>query len=238
MSDKSSSREIRDSILSKYYNEIYQDYLFQNDVQGLGIDYFEKQIEKYWRKNPPENVLEIGGGNGEHLNYIDYIPTKSYKSLDLRTSHVSKHLEKKSDEFKSKFQFITGDAQELSFKDETFDRVFTTCLLHHVEDVLAVLLEVRRVTVPGGEIAFIFPTDPGLLNQFVKKLVSFRKLRKLTDIRPELFYALDHRNHVLSIIELIKFVYKQDDLVFHYKPFCLKSWNMNLLVVAHVTKSG
>jgi hypothetical protein len=108
--------------------------------------------------------------------------------------------------------------------------------LHHVDDVLAVLLETRRVTEVDGEIAFVFPTDPGLLNQIVKKTISYKKIRKISNVRPALFYALDHKNHVGSIIEQIKFVFQDDLVTFHYRPFFLKTWNGNLLVVAHVVK--
>jgi len=233
-----SSKEIRDSILTKYYDEIYQAYLFQNDIQGFGIRYFEKQVEKFWKNKIPKNVLEIGGGSGEHLQYITYIPKESYKSLDLRLSTLSKYINQMPNDFKSKFEFITGDAQELTFKNETFDRVYSTCLLHHVDDVLSVLLEARRVTESGGEIAFIFPTDPGILNQLAKKIISFPKIRKMTNTRPELFYAIDHRNHVLSITELIKFVFSADELKFHYRPFRFRSWNLNLLIVAHIVKKS
>ena len=234
----SNSKKIRESILSKYYDEIYQSYLFQNDLQGFGIRYFEKQVEKFWMNKHPKNVLEIGGGAGEHLQYLNYIPLESYKSLDLRIPKISTYVDQMKIEFKSKFEFVTGDAQNLPFKNEEFDRVFSTCLLHHVDDVLSVLLEVRRVTQTGGEIAFVFPTDPGILNQLIKRLISYRKIRKMTDIPPELFYALDHKNHVLSISELIKFVFALDELVFHYRPFRFKSWNMNFLIVAQIIKKS
>jgi hypothetical protein len=103
--------------------------------------------------------------------------------------------------------------------------------------VLAVLLEARRVTVIGGEIVFILPTDPGVLNQLVKNTFSFRKIRNLTKIRPQLFYALEHKNHVKSIMEQIQFVYQLDDLKFNFRPFSfIHSWNCNLLVVAKITK--
>jgi ubiquinone/menaquinone biosynthesis C-methylase UbiE len=181
-------------------------------------------------------VLEIGGGSGEHLQYIDYIPINSYKSLDLREPTETKYLEFKSQEFREKFEFIVGDAQDLDFDENTFDRVFSTCLLHHVDDVMAVLTEARRVTMPGGELMFVFPTDPGLLNQLVKHMISYPKIRKITNIRPELINALGHKNHALGIKELIKYVFRDDQLEFHFRPFFVKSINLNLLVAAHITK--
>jgi len=161
-----------------------------------------------------------------------------YVSFDLREPFSNTHIENLNQEFLLKLKFMTGNAQKMPFKDCSFDRVYSTCLLHHVDDVLAVLLEARRVTTSGGEIAFIIPTDPGLLNQLIKKLISYPKMRKLSKIKPELFYALDHRNHVGSILELIEFVFQKDNLKMHYRPFRIRSWNLNLLVVAKIIKSS
>lgn len=237
---KHEARKIKSKILDEYYQNLYQNYLFpkkKQDVQGKGISYFEQQIEKFWVKHQPRSVLEIGGGSGEHLPFIRYVPSERYTSIDIRPIITKNHLLELSTDFKSRLIFVQGNAEELPFDDSSFDRVFTTCLLHHVDDVLAVLLEARRVTEVGGEIAFAFPTDPGFLNQLVKNLYSFRKIRKLTEIKPQLFYALEHQNHCLGIMEQIKFVYRFDDLQFKYRPFgFFKSWNFNLLVVAKVIK--
>ncbi len=237
MDKQKNAREIRSKILAEYYSEIYQTYLFQKDTQGLGISYFEMSLEKFWNNSIPEKVLEIGGGSGEHLPYIKYVPRKSYTSVDIRDKFSDDHIRKLNTDLTKKLNFVKGDAQNLPFSDASFDRVFSTCLLHHVDDVLAVLLEARRVTAQKGEIAFIIPTDPGILNQFVKRIVSYPKLRKLTQTRPELFYALDHKNHIGGILELIKFVYSEDQLELHYRPFRIRSWNCNLLVVAKIVKN-
>jgi ubiquinone/menaquinone biosynthesis C-methylase UbiE len=237
MADQSLADTIRNRVLTGYYSDVYQSYLFEKDIQGAGIRYFEKSLENFWVKEIPNRVLEVGGGSGEHLPYIQYVPGVSYTSIDIRDKANDDHIKKLSDQFVKKLSFVVGNAQRLPFPDLYFDRVFSTCLLHHVDDVLAVLLEAKRVTIQGGEIAFICPTDPGLLNQLIKRLFSYPKLRKLTKIRPELFYALDHKNHVGSILELIRFVFSEDQLKFHYRPFRVKSWNLNLLVVAKITKS-
>jgi len=231
-----SATEIREKLLSEYYSSTYQNYLFNGGSQGRGIEYFEKAVEKFWKIEIPARVLEIGGGSGEHLKYINYIPIDEYISLDIRAPQSTSHTKELPSELLNKVKFVIGNAQSLQFPDHEFDRVFTTCLLHHVDDVLAVLLEARRVTRVGGEIAFIVPTYPGLLNQFVKRIISYPKLRRVTKTRPELLYALDHKNHVGSILELIRFVFSTDDLEFYYRPSRLKSWNLNLLVVAKITK--
>ena len=42
--------------------------------------------------------------------------------------------------------FVKADAEAIPFSGNFFDRVLSTCLLHHVDDPLQVLLEMRRVT--------------------------------------------------------------------------------------------
>jgi ubiquinone/menaquinone biosynthesis C-methylase UbiE len=232
-----SAKKIRKEIIDDFYHNIYQSYLFGGGFQGKGIVYFENQVENFWVNSKPARVLEIGGGSGEHLPFISYIPTEAYVSIDLRPIIVKDHLTNLSEEFKSKLSFVEGDAQSLPFDNETFDRVFTTCLLHHVDDVLAVLLEARRVTETGGEIAFLFPTDPGILNQLVKRLFSYRRIRKLTKVDPKLIYALDHKNNIQGILEQIKYVFYLDEVKFKFRPIpFIRSWNLNLLVVAKIIK--
>jgi ubiquinone/menaquinone biosynthesis C-methylase UbiE len=236
MENKVSAKNVRNKILSEYYEKIYQDYLFSRDLQGRGIDYFEKSLEKHWLNPIPSRVLEIGGGSGEHLKYLKYVPREEYVSLDLRLPSNGEHTQNLPKELLDSLRFEKGNAESLPFGDSSFDRVYSTCLLHHVDDVLAVLMEARRVAQVGAEIAFLIPSDPGILNQIVKKLISYPKMRKLSNIRPELSYALDHKNHVAGIMELIGFVFREDCLELSYRPFRIPSWNFNLLVLARIVK--
>lgn len=237
MPDRSNeSYRTRREILDAYYSEVYQKYLFERDLQGMGIRYFERAVEKFWKIKAPNRVLEIGGGSGEHLPYVSYEPKISYTLLDLRRP-TNKHSYNISSALLKKVSYLTGDAQNIPFVDNHFDRVLSTCLLHHVDDVLTVLQEVRRVTSKGGEIAFLMPTDPGIFNRFIKKAVSYPKLSKISSIKPELYYALDHKNHIASILEQVKYVFQNDIVEFHYRPFYFKSWNLNLLVVAAITRT-
>jgi ubiquinone/menaquinone biosynthesis C-methylase UbiE len=236
---QSEAEDIRRKILNHYYANIYKKYLFDSKRQSRGIEYFERFLETFWRSDLQqiEKVLEIGGGQGEHLKFLTYVPTSEYVSLDLRTLTDTSHLATLESDLKSKINFVTGDAENIPYQENYFDRTFSTCLLHHVDDPLQVLLEARRVTKIGGEIVFAMPTDPGLLNQTIKKIISYRVLKKFTDFEPALFYALEHKNHVGGLLTLIKFVYQADKIKIKYGPFPIKSWNLNLVVGVHITKS-
>jgi ubiquinone/menaquinone biosynthesis C-methylase UbiE len=54
-------------------------------------------------------------------------------------------------------RFDRGFADELPYGDATFDRVFSSMMLHHVrrDDKPKVLADVRRVLKPGGSLEFL-----------------------------------------------------------------------------------
>ena len=234
-SEKSS--EQKKILVGYYYEKVYEEYLCSGGIQSAGNSYFESSVEKYWKRKQANSILELGGGSGEHLEYVPLSPTKRYVSLDLRLPAPENYARFVPDLLKQVISFEQGDAENLCYDENSFDRVVGTCLLHHVQNPLAVLLEARRVCQNGGEIAFVMPTDPGILNRLIKVMYSFRRLRKLTNLRPELIYALEHPNHINGLLELFKFAFSEDDLKFHFKPTPINSWNLNLLVVAHIVVS-
>jgi phosphatidylethanolamine/phosphatidyl-N-methylethanolamine N-methyltransferase len=237
--DFKNSIDIKNKILREYYSKTYQTYCFGKSVQATGISYFEKKLEQTAKSETKvDKILEIGAGSGEHLKYIKQIPNKLYVCLDLQDPIDNTYFENLSSNFKRKVKFVKGNAEKLQFQSETFDRVIGTCILHHVSDPLAVLLESRRVAKKGAEIAFIIPTDPGLLNQLVRRFISYPRMKKFTELRPQLIASLDHINSVHALIELSKFVFDNDKIKIKYFPFRLASWNLNLLVRVEVVKTN
>ena len=56
---------------------------------------------------------------------------------------------------KNKLKFVKGNAEVLAFKDNTFDRIVVTCVMAHVDDVLAALFEMKRVAKRVAEIGIL-----------------------------------------------------------------------------------
>ena len=240
------SKAIRKKLLDEYYASFYNSYLFDPDLQGFGIRYFEGGIDRhlqsyFCRRNRTKplseaKVLEIGGGDGQHLPFVRFKP-ESYTMLDIRElapGILEKNLVKST--YVKEVSFVLGDGASMPFDDEGFDLVIGTCVLHHVDDVLGVLMEAKRVCKNGGEVIFILPTDPGLLNGLVKRVISYRKLRSLGHPNPRLIYALDHKNHVNSIISQFSFVFDSSVVNKKFRPLFFPSINSNLYITLHATK--
>lgn len=234
------SHEIKRDILDRYYTEVYNEFLFNGKgcirPYQRGIKYFENVLEKFWTTNPPKKALELGGGNGEHLPFVKWSPTEKYVSLDLRTPSNSFHIERANPELISKVEFVQGNAEKIPFADSYFDRILMTCILHHVEDPLAVLLESRRVLSSGGEIGIVMPTDPGITNLILKKLFAYPKIRRISNLDPKLIYALEHKNHARAILSLINHVYRLDRIEQHFLPMRIPSIDLNVCILIHITK--
>jgi ubiquinone/menaquinone biosynthesis C-methylase UbiE len=113
-------------------------------------------------------VLEIGCGTGLFSGKV-YSATKA----DITAIDISEIL---LDEARLKNKGITfqiGDAMNLDFKDNTFDAVFGSSVLHHLEMDKAVK-EIYRVLKPGGRMSF---AEPNMINPqiMIMKNVPFIK---------------------------------------------------------------
>lgn len=76
--------------------------------------------------------------------------------------------------------FQLMDAHQLQFPDATFDLVFGTAILHHLEFERAVK-EIARVTKPGGEILFV---EPLLLNPVARLVRALTPQARTPDEKP------------------------------------------------------
>lgn len=96
-----------------------------------------------------QNVLEIGCGLGADSRYISKLGSK-ITSLDLSFDNVALTL-KGMHLLELKGQGVCSDAENLPFKDNSFDIVYSFGVLHHTPDTKRAIDEVCRVLKPGGK---------------------------------------------------------------------------------------
>lgn len=100
-----------------------------------------------WFK-PGMRILEIGGGNGYQAKLIASWGCE-VQSIDLPRARAGKQYH---------FPVQDYDGQHVPFSDESFDLVFSSNVLEHVNDVESLLTESRRVLCRDGMAIHILPS--------------------------------------------------------------------------------
>ena len=102
----------------------------------------------HWR------ILDVGCGPGWFpLELSDHAPQATVTGVDLShpmTVTAAAHAAARRDERRVHFAQARGEV--LPFADDTFDLVVSTLALHHLQDPVAALQELRRVAQPTGRI--------------------------------------------------------------------------------------
>lgn len=193
--------------------------------------YPHKLMEKTFKSNSQYLILEIGSGFNEHFAHVKN-NFKSYTGIDLFKPP------KKNEVNDYRFKFKIMDAHKLKFRNNYFDRVITSCLLLHLRDPEKALKEFRRVTKKDGYLTFYISTDPSLFLRFFRKLTTAKKASKLGFFGYDLFIARDHKNSIVNILTLIKWIFKDDKLKIRYRPFFFRSWYLNGVCVVQIQKKS
>jgi ubiquinone/menaquinone biosynthesis C-methylase UbiE len=218
----------------KYYVEYYSD-VQRSGLQGWGNSLIDKLVESYSSYPNDAIVLEIGASSGEHIKFLKTPESiSSYVALDLTPKQTDPLLAERLEQ-NFPIKFVKGNAEEIDFEENFFDLSISMCVLAHVDSIRSVLLELKRVTKPGGRIVIGMPCDPGLLNRLIKNLVTYRVMKRAGISNPRLTYALEHRNGISNILAICKDVFSEDSLSVKYFPFRIRSWNLNLIAVVSVT---
>jgi len=222
---------LNQEIVTYYYKSIYSKIWPANKSFFNPLALFERYLE-FKSPKSSRNILEIGGGQGQHLNYVKSMPKNCYVILDpiLPSSNYISTFTKKF----PKVIFKKGLAEQIPFADGYFDHVKSTCVLAHVESPLLALLEIKRVTQLGGEVILLLPTDPGLLNLFVKKIYTYPKINKISKFPADLIYSIDHKNSIGNLLSQIRFVFRDDKISINYLPFIVRTTNLNLVCIVKI----
>ena len=117
-----------------------------------------------------KKVLEIGS-----VTWKGWLESNSILPASLTCINISEvELQQGIDSAvnsKAKPQFTLMDAHNLEFADESFDFVFGTAILHHLNMVTA-LNEIHRVLKPNGKILFVEPLDMNPVGKIVRSLTK------------------------------------------------------------------
>jgi SAM-dependent methyltransferase len=137
---------------------------------------------------------------------------KSYVLSDVR-ENIGFNLQDK------RVRFECFNAETIPYGENSFQRVISTCLLHHVTDVQGTLKEIRRVATHGGLVSINIAADPGLTYRWIWKMTSGRRLRAQGLEFPLSVHYQEHRGHFIGIREVAREVFADDAITFKFYPF-------------------
>jgi SAM-dependent methyltransferase len=214
---------------SLFYSKFYKSVIFGKGLGPRSIRKTHKSMEKPYLGKHFSRILEIGGGIGEHLDFILH-DFEEYLLTDLRIPTLDNEFVKDP-----RVVCKVENAEQLTFPDKSFDRVISTCLLHHVNQPEKVLEEILRVLKIEGVATIFLPCDPGLLVRLLRNLTTARKAKKSGFRGYDLMISREHRNHFISLLHMTKYVFRERKIRVTYFPFRIPSWNMNGYVIVQVS---
>lgn len=102
-----------------------------------------------------KDVLEYGCGTGANATQVAPL-ARSFVGIDISPVAIDQANRNPSRLGLSNVRFLVMDAEKLQFPDGTFDLVFGSAILHHL-DLRKSFGSIRRVLRPGGSCVFMEP---------------------------------------------------------------------------------
>jgi ubiquinone/menaquinone biosynthesis C-methylase UbiE len=97
-------------------------------------------------------MLDVGSGTGSlTFSIAEANGSRQVMGIDRSKEYVAYAISRNP--FPDRAGFETGDAQQLRFADASFDASLSLLVFNFIPDPKTALLELRRVTKPGGKIS-------------------------------------------------------------------------------------
>jgi demethylmenaquinone methyltransferase/2-methoxy-6-polyprenyl-1,4-benzoquinol methylase len=167
LSDLSGNERVR--YVKEMFTQIAPRYDRMNRLMTFGQDInWRRKVIQYADLKPGSWVLDIGAGTGDlaaearrqqpgcHVIAADFTPQMM---LYGRERHAGNQL-----------SWVTADARQLTFPDQSFNAVISGFLMRNLTDIPRSLAEQFRVLKPGGRIVALDTTPPreNLLAPFIR----------------------------------------------------------------------
>ncbi|SHG49924.1 methyltransferase domain-containing protein [Halobaculum gomorrense] len=149
LEDKANAR-----LFYRYFSRVYDTinpYIWDDRMRNQALEWFDADRD--------DRVLDVGAGTGFAteglLNHVDEV-----YALDQSRGQFEQAFTKFGK--RGKVRFHMGDAERLPFKDDSFDKLWSSGSIEYWPNPVAALREFRRVVKPGGTVLVVGPDYPKL----------------------------------------------------------------------------
>ena len=138
------TKEVFDKVASKYD--------IMNDIMSLGAHRYWKELLIDWLSPEKEmHIIDVAGGTGDVARrFLKRVKGKG-KATVCDPNEFMIEEGKKNHTFKGKIEWIVASAEDLPFKENTFDAYLVSFGVRNFSNIEKSLGEAYRVLKPGGK---------------------------------------------------------------------------------------
>ena len=161
------------NLVQEVFTSVAKNYDLMNDIMSFGAHrLWKKELINLMNIQKTDKIIDVGSGTGDLIDLIlkKKIINHVY-SVDLNYEML-KYGKKKFNN--KKVKFIKANAENLPFKDNSFDKYIISFCLRNVTNVSKSLREAQRVLKPGGTFYCLEFSKPknNIINLVYKKFKS------------------------------------------------------------------
>jgi demethylmenaquinone methyltransferase / 2-methoxy-6-polyprenyl-1,4-benzoquinol methylase len=192
------------------FDRVAARYDLANDVLSLGQDRaWRKQVVEAVDPRSGQLILDVAAGTGTSSEpFLRSGITVIATDLSLGMLLVGKQR-------RPELTFVAADALELPYADASFDTVTISFGLRNVEDAVAALNEMRRVTKPGGTLVVCEFSTP-----------TWRPFRTL------------YSNYLVTALPRIASLVSSSPAAYEYLAESIQAWPDQQGLATMIEKSG
>jgi SAM-dependent methyltransferase len=160
---------------------------YYDKLRPILDDVWLSKIIEYGRINTNCAVLDIGCGTGRFPLAISTMKNSMVYALEPSLEMLKQAVAK--DEARD-IHWIQGDGQKLPFQNSSFDCVYMTLVIHHIEDKEMILREIHRTLKKDGNCVILTNSHsrikkhvlryfPGVLSIDLRRFPSIPSLKRI-----------------------------------------------------------
>lgn len=214
------------------FSEVYDQSNYASPLQSWVMGASHRLLESpYGDQQLFRRVLEVGAGTGEHVHFVRH-QFDQYTLTDLDEKTLGVAQQKLGQLHGGKLCFDTQNCSQLTYADDSFDRLVAPHVLEHIYQPHLALKEWVRVLKDGGVLSILIPTDPGLAWRLGRHLGP-RRNALARGIAYDYVMAREHVNSCNNLIAILRHYFPQARE--NWWPLPLGSMDMNLFFAFHTT---